>query len=454
MFSYSVNVRRILFLTAILVFIWGCKTSSFNKPDLVIIYSNDILGELENCGCDDRQLGSLSRKAGLIKITQKKAAGFLSLDAGNLFYRKPPLNEIEKNAFFLKAEHILKAYNKMGCDALNIGEADFILGLNNLIALKEMASFPFISSNILDKTTGKPIFKPFVLREIAGLKVGIFGLCPETVKLDTSVFVSNPAATAKKVLKEIRGQCDFVVLLSSLGIEHDKELAKQVQGINIIISANAEKFISEPQFSEDTVVVQAYRRGQYLGKLDVEFAKPGRFEIDSEVIPLRKDIGDDMAVVDIVKQYRTKLTAMNKQEFFRKKIMSQSDNISGSLVYKGAGNCIDCHVVQYENWQKTFHASAYSSLLNERDSQYDIDCLPCHTTGYCEPGGYSVAHGDNSSFLNVQCEACHGPASNHMGKSGILRDAGVQICMGCHNEKQSPGFDYELYLPMVKCPPN
>ena len=63
--------------------------------------------------------------------------------------------------------------------------------------------------------------------------------------------------------------------------------------------------------------------------------------------------------------------------------------------------------------------------------------------------------GEESAFLNVQCESCHGPGSFHSDqKSGIVRNAGPEMCSGCHDEKNSPNFDYEEHLPHVKCPMN
>ena len=146
---FHICLKKIFIVLLMVNFLFlGCRTVRPEKSDFVILFSNDILGELENCGCDDAQLGGLPRKSKAIFATKKEDRECLSLDAGNLFFRKPPSNEIERKEFLLKSEYILKAYNRMGCDGLNIGEADFILGLDALMALREKANFPFISSNV------------------------------------------------------------------------------------------------------------------------------------------------------------------------------------------------------------------------------------------------------------------------------------------------------------------
>ena len=62
------------------------------------------------------------------------------------------------------------------------GVKDFFLGVEILYELEKLADFPFLSANIKDKN-GKLLFKPYIVEEINGVRVGIVGL--------TSKFVNN-----------------------------------------------------------------------------------------------------------------------------------------------------------------------------------------------------------------------------------------------------------------------
>ena len=48
--------------------------------------------------------------------------------------------------------------------------------------------------------------------------------------------------------------------------------------------------------------------------------------------------------------------------------------------------------------------------------EFNLACISCHTTGWDEPGGASLAR--NEELRDVQCEVCHGPGSLHADAGG------------------------------------
>ena len=426
----------------------GCSLKLLGGDRFTILYSNDVRGEFENCGCDGVQLGGLSRKARLIRSAALKTADLIRLDAGNLFYQKKPATTIEAREFLLKADFILGAYNAMGCDALNVGDGDLAMGLDALAGLRSKASFPFVSSNIVTRDGGQPVFEPFVLKIVAGTRVAILGVCPQDAAFVPDLRIEDPVAAVRKMAAAVRGKSDFLIVLSGLGLERDRELARQVPGINLIVSARADRLLEEAVIENGTPIVQAYRQGQYLGRVDVERAD-GRFLVAHRLIPLQPGIGEEKDIADMGSAFKAQVAAMNQQAFFKGQPEQPG---AGGAAYAGGDSCVQCHMPQYENWQATRHARAYQTLL-DKGSQYAVECLVCHTTGYGEPGGYAPSQKERSTMINVQCESCHGPGSRHGGsKSGIMGNGGREVCLGCHTDKNSPRFDFDEYLPLVKCP--
>ena len=94
--------------------------------------------------------------------------------------------------------------------------------------------------------------------------------------------------------------------------------------------------------------------------------------------------------------------------------------------YVGSERCADCHQHADQVWKKSDHAKAFAALVNAKNPglrQFDGECIVCHTvgfknhTGYYDPPPGSApqkvkAHNDN--LINVGCESCHGPGSEHV----------------------------------------
>jgi len=119
--------------------------------------------------------------------------------------------------------------------------------------------------------------------------------------------------------------------------------------------------------------------------------------------------------------------------------------------------CKVCHPEETKVMLKSKMFQTFSVLNQEQ--QADPKCVKCHVTGYGEESGFKDLK-TTPKLINVQCEACHGPASLHL-KAPIAdkekRKATVKMptkedCIKCHN-KEFPdfkGFDYEKSLQAIK----
>ena len=80
-----------------------------------------------------------------------------------------------------KANLMVEVLNLMGYNAMGIGDDDLTLGKDFLINLSKKANFPFLCSNLVDGESGKPVFQSHIIKEVNGLRVGIFSLIsPDT----------------------------------------------------------------------------------------------------------------------------------------------------------------------------------------------------------------------------------------------------------------------------------
>ena len=58
-------------------------------------------------------------------------------------------------------------------------------------------------------------------------------------------------------------------------------------------------------------------------------------------------------------------------------------------------------------------------------------------------------------LVNIQCESCHGHGGDHVGKPEIKTVMNARnVCTGCHNEEQTPDFDFEAFWARISHPPS
>ena len=130
--------------------------------------------------------------------------------------------------------------------------------------------------------------------------------------------------------------------------------------------------------------------------------------------------------------------------------------VEGKARYVGEAVCAACHQ-DAAKWAKhDQHHHAWETLVKAGKTR-DLDCVPCHVTGWQQPGGSAFAN--LKMFERVQCESCHGPGSLHVAsptKSGpgsqIVRSPGAEVCTSCHSPEHAPRFAYRAYVPKLRAP--
>lgn len=176
-----------------------------------------------------------------------------------------------------KARLFVEGLNLMEYDALGVGDDDLTLGKDFLIDLSKKARFPFLSSNLMDAESKKPAFQAHVIKEVNGIRLGIFSLIspdvfsgPQDPRLK-GLIIQDPVETAQRVTKELKPSVDLVVLLSHLSYPKDVEMAQTVPGIQIIAGGHSGVSLTFPPVMKDTVILQTPMKGMYAARLDLNF---------------------------------------------------------------------------------------------------------------------------------------------------------------------------------------
>jgi len=207
----------------------------------------------------------------------------------------------------------------MGYDVVNVGEKDLMMGLKFLSEVSPKARFPFVSTNLVDKRTGECIFKPYVIKEIAGLRIGILGLLddqfnPTLREGDPGVNIIEPFSALRASMKGLKEYCDLIVILSQLGETRDKKLAAENREINLILGGGGESKRMVMEKINGAAIYRLEPRGGYLGRVDYSLTdtkKPIKFMPSGEREEMEKKLE---RLISHSKKIKTEMATSGKQD--------------------------------------------------------------------------------------------------------------------------------------------
>ena len=243
--------------------------------------------------------GGLARMAALVREERTERTLFLA--AGDLMQGTNISN-------LFQGRPVIEALGAMGLDASAVGNHEFDYGLEAFRKLAEEASFPFLAANV--EGAGASFLLPSVIREVGGMRVALFGLTTEETPTETHPrnvrglrFLSS-RKKARQLVPELRRQADFVVCLSHLGLPGDEKLANSVEGIDVIVGGHTHTKIAEPLQVGSTIIVQAFERGAFLGRLDLT-VEDGRVKgYEGTLLPVDGSAGEDREIAGLIERYR------------------------------------------------------------------------------------------------------------------------------------------------------
>jgi len=395
------------------------------------------------------QLGGLYKKATYLEQYRKDKGALVVVDSGDLLNEDEEIPESVQQASKMKADLIVRIYKHIGIDAVNVGELDLVLGVDYLKELQKKYDFPFISANLVDEKE-EPIFKPYVIKNVNGKKVGIFGIMGDTSEMvskvsqvtNDTVGVQDALAAAEKVVKELTGKVDYIIALTHQGTNRDWVIARRVKGIDLVVGGHDKQKTKEPYQAEKTLIVQAGEKNQYQGMLEVAVDETREFA--NQLVPYGDQIADDPKVKAMTSEYNEKLADLYAGP-------AETAQTSANVALR-VTVCEPCHSSQVKAWRASDHANAYNTLV-QKSKQYDPKCLACHTTRFGQPEGFSMK-AQERELRNVQCESCHGYAKDHLsgGKPIPNIKPGKDLCLKCHTSDRCPDFEADLakYMEKIK----
>ncbi len=247
---------------------------------LSIFHFNDLHGQTDN-------ISSILNASKKFDSEDNVGVDRLKLSAGDNVCG----SDIKKNAA------IAGLFNCIKLDASAIGNHEFDSTATGLEDFIDRTNTEFVSSN-LDVPDGKALdskIKNSIIKEVNGTKYGIVGLT--TSELDTcvkdpemleGVEVTDDNGAIQNLQKEIdelkKQGINKIILLSHSGYETDKNIAKNVSGLDVIVSGHSHDIVEGVKEGENLVrskdgepvlIIQAGDNGRFYGTSDIEFDENG-----------------------------------------------------------------------------------------------------------------------------------------------------------------------------------
>ncbi|NCJ10339.1 bifunctional UDP-sugar hydrolase/5'-nucleotidase [Serratia marcescens] len=284
---------------------------------ITILHTNDHHGHFwQN---DHGEYGLGAQKTLVDGIRQEVAAqgGSLLLLSGGDINTGVPESDLQD------AEPDFRGMNLVGYDAMAIGNHEFDNPLSVLRQQEKWATFPLLSANIYQKSTGQRLFKPYALFDKQGIKIAVIGLTTDdTAKIGNPEYFTDmefrvPAQEAKQVVEQLRKdeKPDVIIAATHMGHydngEHgsnapgDVEMARSLPAgyLDMIVGGHSQDPVCmagdnrkqadyvpgtpcSPDRQNGTWIVQAHEWGKYVGRADFEFRNGELKLVHYQLIPV------------------------------------------------------------------------------------------------------------------------------------------------------------------------
>lgn len=271
------------------------------RVHIVVLGTTDLHGNLFPVDyytdkVDNRGLAKIST---LVKQIRRESQNVLLIDSGDTI-QGTPLEYYHNKKNNQPPDPMMLGMNALHYDAMTVGNHEYNFGLHVLEKARSEAEFPWLSANTYNKGTNQTHYQPYIVKEVAGVRIGVLGLttpgipnwenAPNYARLD----FREPLSEAKKWVPVLRGKerADVVIIAMHMGLEQDLRtgeinpgqvtnenraiaIAQQVPGVDLIFMGHTHAPV--PSVTINGVqLLQANYWGRHLARADLYLENAGQ----------------------------------------------------------------------------------------------------------------------------------------------------------------------------------
>jgi 2',3'-cyclic-nucleotide 2'-phosphodiesterase (5'-nucleotidase family) len=330
--KFSPLVHSLTILVFLLAIVFVARSFVPQRVQITILGTTDLHGNINPIDyytnkADNR---GFAKVATLIRRVRKEQPNTLLLDSGDTI-QGSPLESFHSRKNNTRTDPMMLVMSSLGYDAMAVGNHEYNFGMKVLEKARGEAKFPWLSGNTYEKGTGRTHYKPYIVKEVAGVKIGILGLTTPGVPYwdnppnYAGLEFREPVAEARRWVAALRTQekVDVVVIAMHMGlgedlrtgeaspgqIPHENEaisIAKEVPGVDVIFMGHTHREVPS-LYINGVLLTQANHWGRHLARADLYLQKdPSGWRVyakSSRTIPADDRVEPDPEVVKLAEPY-------------------------------------------------------------------------------------------------------------------------------------------------------
>jgi hypothetical protein len=385
---------------------------------LTVFLTGNELGALKPCGCSGGQLGGFDRRSAVLNTVPEQKR--LIINTGSFV-------KSDSEQALIKYHIIIQALQLLDYDLVSLSEKDIEIGRNLGLFEDIESAFNIISSH---NTSGMNVPAKFTKE---------FSLKGRTVLSTVAAF--DPESTPIEQIKGLFVLPSGVPTLNILILSNSdpgtiESIAKAAPFIDCVVcpsESDEPAVIGNP--NKRPLAFSVGRFGRYICGLKV--TAPDRvgqpLRLAFKALPVEEGLPKDDSLVKLYEDYQQIVKDRNLLEKHPRFALPDG------LEYAGSKSCKSCHEYEYEKWSSNVHERAYSTL-EQAGSQFDPECVVCHVIGMDYESGF-ISRQETGHLINVGCENCHGPGSEHILTTGATElTEPKSTCIDCHTPDHSGDY--------------
>jgi len=272
--------------------------TSQNAPEVILLHTNDVHSRLEQAAKIASYIADTRRQFGQNHV--------LAIDIGDHMDRMRPETEGSEG------EVNIALLNAAGYEASTLGNNEGLTFTADQLAqaLGHRARFVTVCANMKRLVVGElperpEWMQPSTVITKGKIKIGLIGATVAFSDFYTLLGweASSPLAAIARETALLRREVDVIVVMSHLGLPLDRQMAQEIEGIDLILGGHTHHLLEVPERIGNTLICATGKFGEYIGRIEMTIAANKQIKLHAECIPVAA-FEEHPEAIEIIEHYK------------------------------------------------------------------------------------------------------------------------------------------------------